>query len=976
MRCRLRLPLYGGVMVEMKKREFGDANHKTSQMLGGGPIERAIRQDLISLRRLFYEAIENNIRNERDRDTLRRESKGLCTTRTSKRRAGAKDRSELQSHKPDGYSYQIFKEVFKEAKFGIIFTRAAPKNPRMDREAFVQLVFSSTLSFLKDAIQSMEKCTCGETNIDNDEQNRAKRRTRTNARSTTNELQNQQKQRADNEPDSFFDASFAIYALYTLYHTNPAPHVPIDHDCDNKADDQKYDSIHQHSKKSSTMSTEKHSLTPREAKLLTTLPIGLTDTATESEARFYRRSYHSPIRISFQSMQLLIKLRKISLVHMDNCRMNQYSSLEKKHCSKKVLEKNSSDSSDEDNPTDKLTREKGDAHSQEQMNCTCSLANDFITLVDRLITEQCFYFCEYDGPVSVESYCGIDEYVRSTVLVEKGKNYVDTLTVDNHQEQENNDEVHVDINIAHRSISSLLNLEELQGSLDKYHTLMGDVSMAIQMKSKDSYKNKHTIKNQLSLIENTIKPIMRERHRQQNVSTQKNIEVMLNNTDENNVGNSEAMIDEDDTIEEFGSPEISTDNRNPSDKLDSDKSIHFIYPETFSKGLKKGLNTVLDTIILLEKEDKSIVATEHLKRQKETSLQRRCIEDDEFFDVDSFFGDEDFNQNEDTHDEDFDLNSIATMETEHIGGTKNAALQLLLSKAMEISSPSVRKKVQKRKSKTSKFVQNGSKHKKMRSRRTTEHAEDDRDELVSLRSSYSAATSVNIEESGKTALRVLLNQAKDGQERSRPRSKRKNSSNAISKSQFRLSNQHGAENGNISVCSKSSVSTNLTNNIGTGTIAIQHLLESSSKNRSSSTISEQNQKLRAIPGTNDNETIMMDVNDTEIDSVSHGSKSSITTNMTCNIGSGAIALQQLLKTTTEKQRNTFNSKEKFVKSLKARKKIAEMKPDSFQAKSNNDAEDSESSNDKSELCNISIAPSESGQAALKSLLNKACDKMW
>ena len=65
--------------------------------------------------------------------------------------------NDVPNHKADGYSFQIFKQVYKKAKFGVIFTRAAPKNTRIDKEAFVQMIFSTALSLLKDAIQSMEK---------------------------------------------------------------------------------------------------------------------------------------------------------------------------------------------------------------------------------------------------------------------------------------------------------------------------------------------------------------------------------------------------------------------------------------------------------------------------------------------------------------------------------------------------------------------------------------------------------------------------------------------------------------------------------------------------------------------------------------------------------------------------------------------------------------------------------------------------
>ena len=51
MRYKPKLPVYGSSMTKEKKQEFGAVgnDYKTKQMLGGGPVERAIRADLLSL---------------------------------------------------------------------------------------------------------------------------------------------------------------------------------------------------------------------------------------------------------------------------------------------------------------------------------------------------------------------------------------------------------------------------------------------------------------------------------------------------------------------------------------------------------------------------------------------------------------------------------------------------------------------------------------------------------------------------------------------------------------------------------------------------------------------------------------------------------------------------------------------------------------------------------------------------------------
>ncbi len=1008
MRYKPKLPLYGSTMTEKKKREFGDANYKINQLLDGGPIEKAIRQDLISLRALFREAIEKDRQKEEDSFDSLVQNNHLYF---SNQRRQFVEQSIVPNHKANGYSFQIFKQVYKKAKFGIIFTRAAPKNTRIDREAFVQLIFSSALSLLKDAIQSMEKdadvAITSNNSEESDSDDQSETTTNTNTNTTTRrhtkttatrqgegKKESKRNKTKSDRSIAYFNAVFAIYALYTLYKTNPAPHVPIDYDSDDDTDNQKYESISRKINDSTTESKEKYALTMREAKLLSTLPIGLTDTVDDSEARFYRRSYHSPIRISYQSLQLLEKVKKLSLVHMDDCRIAQYSILGKKYCKKKAFEEFvCSSSSDEDDQNDKRGKQSSDhTSSRDRLRCTCSLANDCITLIDRLVSDQCFTYCEYEGPVSVESYCGTDTYVRSTILGEEKSNDR-VVSIDDNREKTILEDSLEDIDT---SISELVNLDQLQSSLNDYQKLIGQMSLMIQMKSNDKTKQRHTVRNQLALIQTSIKPILKERQRRQKVSFAKQIDTILTSDGINQNHNIDTNNDKDETTQVFESSISQTDDTNKTnDRNQRDsKSIRFMFPETFSKSLKEGLERTLDDIILLDKEDKKDVTQQGEKIQSRRIANMDYLEDD-FLGVGSFYGLEDLHHLENEDDDDFDMKSIATVETEHAGGAGNAALQLLLSKAMEVSARSIQKKtLRNRKRNSTKSSQeshtrgkgNPSKRKKVQNdlRSLDDDGDDDDDDVDGLSfatSVFGEQGSIQVAESGKIALQQLLNKAsqngnkksktpiaKGGKKGGKPEKsklpKLSNPSSDEENSQSKIIEMTHEENDEMSLCSKSSALTNMSGKIGTGTIALQQLLQKASKASKASTASSSTKKQSTKPRAKGKQKQNTQINHDGNDDISLFSKSSIATDITGNVGKGTIALQYLLEKAS-KGPSTSSTGE--TKKNNPRKRVEARKT----LEPTHDESDSATFSSKASFVTNITDNAETGTIALQRLLQKA-----
>jgi hypothetical protein len=176
-----RIPMFGGKLAAKKKTEFGNAvnsQHQSSkrhdfrsrQLMHGGPVQRAIHADLLSLRQEFRKDLDNG------------------WSQSSRKSYKVVNRA-------PGRAFRIFKETFRRTKFGIIHTRCCP--PRCDKEAYIQMIFYATLELMSREFQE---------NLHN--------------QSLVNETVNK----------CFVDAIFAVFALFVLHETNPLPNFPLNDD--------------------------------------------------------------------------------------------------------------------------------------------------------------------------------------------------------------------------------------------------------------------------------------------------------------------------------------------------------------------------------------------------------------------------------------------------------------------------------------------------------------------------------------------------------------------------------------------------------------------------------------------------------------------------------------------------------------------------------------------------------------------------
>lgn len=603
MRYKPKLPVYGSSMTKEKKQEFGAVgnDYKTKQMLGGGPVERAIRADLLSLRQRYFDVMKHH------EEILRRNN---STDET------------VHNHQLNGYTYQIFKKVYKEAKFGIIFTRAAPPSSRIDNEHYVQMIYSAALSLLlKDEKRII---------IDN-------------SGSSSNHHENE---------------IFAVFALYTLYKTNPAPHIPREGYTSSSSSSSTI------RKKTTTKNLDKLTLTPYEMEKLTILPM------FETDARCYRRSYHAPIRISYQSMLLLLKVRTRSLLEIEKCQQERCDVLSSDHY------KNTESEESSGQMTEKV----------KNFTCRCGASKDCIALIDKLITDQCFQYCEYDGPVGVEAFCGRDDYVREIILGETMKSDDNFISINNDNEDVRDhltNKVEQDMN----SIGEHLQLHDIEKSYDQYHDILGQISMNLRQKSNETTVISQN-KNQIYAIQKCIEPIMKERQRRQKIGLHKKIENLSsaqNLYDGNDGVYNDISVDEDAAQQstvyltinnkhlasERTSEYSSKNQSNTAHQSSTRPAITFTYPASFSNRLKRGIDRALKSMILSE---------------SQTILEQPTNSNEIItFDFESALLDDIVENNNEDHaqiDADIDSDSVETIDTSYIPGSGNKALKLLLRKAM------------------------------------------------------------------------------------------------------------------------------------------------------------------------------------------------------------------------------------------------------------------------------------------------------
>lgn len=254
-------------------------------------------------------------------------------------------------HATTGISFGQFKKCFQEARFGAIHTRTIPA--RVDRGEYVQLLYSSCFYLLEQAFDTHNNQSQVEVEV---------------GENSTNYTLNW----SDDEhiTNSAFNAIYAVFILYTLHKTNILPKPP--------------------NQTSISSASNKYNNEQSLQNCWSMLPIGINN---NDEDKLYRRTFHGKVRIDRYNFMLLLQLREICLVRMEQCDIGK-------------MNTNSSTSS-----------KSGDT-TTASWKCNCSLARDAVYILDSMLSsnddnDDFFEYCEYHGPHSLEGLAGSPNFYRA-----------------------------------------------------------------------------------------------------------------------------------------------------------------------------------------------------------------------------------------------------------------------------------------------------------------------------------------------------------------------------------------------------------------------------------------------------------------------------------------------------------------------------------------------------------------------------------
>ena len=398
---RPRAPAFGG-KLKRKRASLGstESDHVT-QLAEGGPVERAIKDDLKTLISML-------------RTDILRVSSHIPQNSVSD-----------QVHQGLGRSFLQFKAAFREGKFGALHTRCVP--PRSDREAYTQLIYSAALSLFTKSTEGMFKQNFSSIVYTHDD---------------------------------FVDSALALFALYALYETCPLPTVPdIRSKTNGAVADQEHNLEWTHSTRVGHGAHTDESGqniasidTTYDGKALSCLPMGLSS-AEDSKVTF-RRVYKSPIRLSRRQYLLIQLLHNVSLQIISSCEMG-----------------------------------RTEIHQDGILPwvCSCSLASDAIGIIEKLYKNQCFDFCEYCGPASVEGLAGSEDYYKFVVI----PNRHNTQTADTFPMPAEEESIHEEIDLSllesyhtiyHNKVVQLFRSEDLGlfGTTRQVHSLKSTLSPILE----------------------------------------------------------------------------------------------------------------------------------------------------------------------------------------------------------------------------------------------------------------------------------------------------------------------------------------------------------------------------------------------------------------------------------------------------------------------------------------------------------------
>ena len=338
------------------------------------------------------------------------------------------------NHITTGISFAQFKKCFREARFGAIHTRTIPA--RVDRGEYVQLLYSSCFYLLEQAFDSTHTNQSQEVEVGND----------TNC--TLNWNDNGQRH------SSAFNAIYAVFILYTLHKTNILPKPPPTTNI-------------------SSSSNNEQSL----QNSWSMLPLGNNN----DEDKLYRRTFHGNIRIDRYNYILLLRLREICIVRMEQCDI-----------SSKKMEFSSTTAESDTNAS--------------SWQCNCSLARDTVYILDIMLSnnnDDFFEYCEYHGPHSLEGLSGSSNFYRAYFSnqksTESSSNVVSTTAT--HAAVCNEPETNEMIN----NNDDTLDIQSLSQLVKTHQSNLATVMSQL-------YKSRHTKDDELQpkqreLVENTLKEI-------------------------------------------------------------------------------------------------------------------------------------------------------------------------------------------------------------------------------------------------------------------------------------------------------------------------------------------------------------------------------------------------------------------------------------------------------------------------------------
>ena len=343
----------------------------------GGNLQRAILSDLIELRGRY-----------RDRlalppSSVRPAGSGSGGAPRRRRPSSTSPHRRRHDHVALGSYFADFKCCFREARFGAMHTRAVP--PRVDRGEYVQLLYSSCLYLLEEGSSSL---SLFDDDDDDDYSAIADSEPPSRWSDDGGDDDGGGGGGAASSPPPFFDAIYAVFALYALHRTNVLPKAP-----------RRRPIIARRTTTTPPPPGEKideRSL----SESWSMLPIVIIG----DEDKLHRRTYLSPVRIDAGCYALLLRLRGACLARAERCGVDATT----------MAMANATDDDDDDAADDGNGGGRCDDDPPPHRRCYCGLARDAAHVIDAMLCDDSFFdYCEYHGPQGLEGLAGSPNFYRA-----------------------------------------------------------------------------------------------------------------------------------------------------------------------------------------------------------------------------------------------------------------------------------------------------------------------------------------------------------------------------------------------------------------------------------------------------------------------------------------------------------------------------------------------------------------------------------